>query len=471
MCGIVGIISNDAVNNDLYNALLSLQHRGQDSAGIATVDKTRLNLKKGLGLIENVFTEENLSLLNGNYGIAHVRYSTAGATPKKEVQPFLVGYPNLIAIAHNGNILNTTNLKEKFKDRTESESDSELVLHLLCSKLTDKELSDDNIFNAVKECMTELNGSYSIVCAIAGVGLLAFRDPQGIRPLVMGKSKNGVMFASETVAIDAINYEYVKDLDCGEAIIVRENLKISERILLKRESKHCMFEWIYFARPDSEIEGKSVYVARIKLGKLLAKQILDKKLDPDVIVPVPDTSKPSALGLSEETGILTEEGLIKNRYIGRTFIMPTQSKRDKALFVKLNPNKVVLENKKIILIDDSIVRGTTSRRIVNVAKKYANKIYFVSACAPIKYPCYYGVDFPLAEELIANQKTIEEIRKEINADELIYATIEDIKDCIRIKGLCTACLDGIYPTDVSDLQKSISESRKKERTEINKNEK
>jgi len=266
MCGIIGIISTEPVNIELYNSLLSLQHRGQDSAGIAVVDQTRLNLKKGLGLIENIFTEENLSLLWGNYGIAQVRYATSGATPKKEVQPFLIGYPNLIAMAHNGNILNTKSLKKRFNNRTESESDTELILHLLGSKLENKKLTNETIFNAVKECMQELNGSYSIVCAIAGVGLLAFRDPHGIRPLAMGKKDNGVMFASETVAIDTINYKYIKDLGCGEAIIVRENLKIEERILLPKEPRHCMFEWIYFARPDSEIEGKSVYVARIKLG-------------------------------------------------------------------------------------------------------------------------------------------------------------------------------------------------------------
>jgi len=467
MCGIIGIISKNEVVYELYNGLLALQHRGQDSAGIACQERIRLNIKKGVGLVGDIFTNDNLKLLKGNYGIAHVRYSTIGASLKQDAQPFFVGYPNLIAIAHNGNIVNYDCVANNFRKELESNCDVEIILHSLAEKIGANKPTKENIFNALEEIMKEMNGSYSCVCTIAGLGLLAFRDPHGIRPLIFGKNQNGFTFASETVALDAINYDYIRDIKPGEAVLITEDLQVHEKIILAKEPRHCMFEWIYFARPDSEIEGKSVYVARIKLGKALAKQIKYKGINADVIVPVPDTSKPSALGLSRELGVTTEEGLIKNRYIGRTFIMPTQKQREKAMFVKLNPSKVVLEDKNVILIDDSIVRGTTSRRIVNITKKYAKNVCFVSTCPPLKYPCYYGVDFPLPEELIANTKSVDEIKKEIGADELIYATIDDIKEAIRIPGLCLACLDKDYPTEITkELEKSIQNARNKERERI-----
>jgi len=461
MCGIIGIMNKDFVAEELYQGLIALQHRGQDSAGIITIDKVRANTKKGLGLVSDIFTTSNLSLLAGNYGIAHVRYSTAGGSLKKDAQPFLVGYPNLICLAHNGNILNCGEINKQFKDIMESDSDSEMMLHLFTSHLQKKEITEEDVFDAVKKTMQELNGSYSVVCAIAGIGLLAFRDPHGIRPLIMGKKDTSIAFTSESVALDTLGYDIVRDVSAGEAIIVKENGQIIERVLYKRNEKHCMFEWVYFSRPDSIIDGKSVYTARVDLGKNLAKHI---KFKGDVIVAVPDTSKPSARGLSKELKIDAEDGLIRNRYVGRTFIMPTQKQRDRAIFVKLNPNKAVVKDKNVILIDDSIVRGSTSRRIVKVMKRYSKDICFVSACPPIKYPCYYGVDFPLPEELIASKKTIDEIRKEIGADDLVYATIDDIKNAIGTENLCTACLDGKYPTHVcSELEDKIHYTRKKER--------
>ncbi len=454
------------VSSDVYRGLLALQHRGQDSAGIACFDKVRINLKKGVGLVSEVFTDANLSLLKGKAAIGHVRYATAGSTPKLDSQPFVVDIPHAMAIAHNGNAINYRDWEDHFQDRTESCCDSEVLLHLFSEKLNDdKHLTVETVFDAVKSFMGEVNGSYSIVCLVENLGLLAFRDPHANRPLVMGRRGADVAFASESVAFDAMGFDLVRDLKGGEALFVESNGTVHEKSLMPKANRHCMFEWVYFARPDSTLEGKSVYEVRIALGKELGAAIQAEKVKSDVVIPVPDTSRPAALGLSEQTGVPMQEGLIKNRYIGRTFIMPTQEGRDRAMNVKLNTVSSVVKNKDVLLVDDSIVRGTTAKKIVGVVKKEAKSVHLASTCPPIQYPCFYGIDFPIQTELVAHtEKTAEGIRKKLGADGLTYQSLDGLKRAIGLPGLCTACLDGKYPTPIpDDVRKKLELSRSAER--------
>ncbi|MBI5226108.1 amidophosphoribosyltransferase [Candidatus Micrarchaeota archaeon] len=479
MCGIIGIMGKADVAFDVYRGLLALQHRGQDSAGIACFDKVRINLKKGVGLVSEVFTDSNLSLLKGKTAIGHVRYATAGSTPKLDSQPFVVDIPHAMAIAHNGNAINYQDWDEHFKDRTESCCDSEVLLHLFSEKLNgDRQLTVDKIFDAVKAFMAEVNGSYGIVCLVENLGLLAFRDPHANRPLAMGRRGADVAFASESVAFDAMGFDMVRDLKGGEAIFVESDGTIHEKSLLPKPAKHCMFEWVYFARPDSTLDGKSVYEVRIALGKELGKAIQKDSAGkmqgqnglsmPDVVIPVPDTSRPAALGLAEQTGISLQEGLIKNRYIGRTFIMPTQEGRERAMNVKLNTVTSVVKGKDVLLVDDSIVRGTTAKKIVGVVKKEAKSVHLASTCPPIQYPCFYGIDFPIQSELVAyTEKNLDGIRKKLGADGLTYQSLDGLKRAIGLPGLCTACLDGHYPTPIPDaMRKKLELSRSAERKKV-----
>jgi len=471
VCGIIGIMGQSNVSFDVYRALLALQHRGQDSAGIACFDKVRINLKKGVGLVSDVFTDSNLSLLKGKAAIGHVRYATAGSTPKLDSQPFVVDIPHAIAIAHNGNAINYLDWESHFKDRTESCCDSEVLLHLLSEKLNgERQLTVEKVFDGVQAFMKEVNGSYAIVCLVEDLGLLAFRDPHANRPLVMGTRGTDVAFASESVAFDAMGFELVRDLKAGEAIFVTYDGQIHERVLLPKGPRHCMFEWVYFARPDSTLEGKSVYDVRIELGKQLGKALAKNKAALDVVVPVPDTSRPAALGLSEQTGIAMQEGLIKNRYIGRTFIMPTQESRERAMNVKLNTVSSVVKDKDVLLVDDSVVRGTTAKRIVAVVKKEAKSVHLASTCPPIQYPCFYGIDFPIQSELVAfTEKSEDGIRKKLNVDGLTYQSLEGLKKAIGLPGLCTACLDGDYPTPIpAELRQKLELYRTAERKKAEK---
>jgi len=469
VCGIIGIMGQQNVSFDVYRGLLALQHRGQDSAGIACFDKVRINLKKGVGHVSEVFSDANLALLKGKAAIGHVRYATAGSTPKLDSQPFVVDIPHAIAFAHNGNAINYLDWQHAFSDRTESCCDTEVLLHLFSEKLNgEKHLTVEKVFDAVQAFMKEVNGSYAIVALVENLGILAFRDPHANRPLALGRRGADVAFASESVAFDAMGFELVRDIKAGEAVFVESNGTIHEKVLLAKASRHCMFEWVYFARPDSQLEGKSVYEVRIALGKELGKAMQKQGSSADVVVPVPDTSRPAALGLAEQTKIPMQEGLIKNRYIGRTFIMPTQESREKAMNVKLNTVTPVVKDKNVLLVDDSIVRGTTAKRIVGVVKKEAKSVHLASTCPPIKYPCFYGIDFPIQSELVAFQEKSEEgIRKKLAADGLTYQSLEGLRKAIGVPGLCTACLDGDYPTDIPDaLRNKLESARSSERKKV-----
>ncbi len=477
MCGIIGIMGKTDVAFDVYRGLLALQHRGQDSAGIACFDKVRINLKKGVGLVTEVFTDANLSLLKGKAAIGHVRYGTAGSTPLLDMSPFVVDIPHAIAFAHNGNTVNLPDLEKPFKDRAQSCCDSEVLLHLFSEKLNGGSLTIPGVFDAVRAFMKEVNGSYSIVCLVENIGLLAFRDPRANRPLVLGKRGGDIAFASESVAFDAMGFELIRDLKPGEAVFVQSDGTIHERTLMAEKPRHCMFEWVYFARPDSVLEGKSVYEVRIALGKELGKAVMKNLKEnvagqpqADVVIPVPDTSRPAALGLAEQIKVPMQEGLIKNRYIGRTFIMPTQESRERAMNVKLNTVSVVVKDRDVLLVDDSVVRGTTAKRIVGVVKKEAKTVHLASTCPPIQYPCFYGIDFPIQNELVAHQeKDVDGIRKKLGADGLTYQGIEGLRKAIGVPGLCTACLDGDYPTEIPEvIRKKLEAFRSDERRKVEK---
>ena len=482
MCGFIGIISRDSnVAYDLYMALNTLQHRGQDGTGILTFDGNEFYVHKGVGLVSEFYNEQNLSELKGRIGIGHVRYPTIGSDPKKDVQPFVTYQPFGIGICHNGNLVNYDSLKQtllkKHNRRMRSNNDVEVILGLFASELQKicKEgvCNENDIFDALKNAMQQINGGYSCVSVVADKGLLAFRDQNAIRPVVFAeKIVDGKVvaygFASESVALDALGFRIIKDLEPGEAVIVDENMQYHSKIVVKGQKRACMFEWVYFARPDSVIENKGVYEVRLNLGNELAEIWKKNGLKADVVIPVPETSKTAAVSFAQAIGLPYREGLIKNRYVGRTFIMPHQKKREFGVRIKLNPVVREIKGKSVILIDDSIVRGTTSRKIVDMVRNAgATEVHFVVTCPPIKYPCYYAIDFANKTELIAGEKTIEEIREEIGADSLTYQEIERLKSAIGLgNNLCMACLTGEYVTEVSEAQKKLlGETRDKERAE------
>ena len=466
-CGVVGAINGGGeVVDRVWLALLALQHRGQESFGIYTHDGERFSQRKKLGLINGL---ENFSHLRGNIGIGHVRYSTIGksaeellrqdsAVTDKFAQPFFIDYQRRgIAFCHNGNIVNTLSLSKSLLSSgifLSSECDAEVILKTMVCEL----LKTSDIENSLKSCMGKLEGAYSAV-AMTGEGeVLAFRDPYGFRPLCFGENEDLSIFASESVALNVNGIDTLTDVKPGELIVIRPDQKPWRRRVYPCERKaHCMFEYVYFSRPDSILNGRDVYAARIKLGVNLARSYETKA---DVIVPVPDTARPAAEGISRETGIQVAEGLIKNRYVGRTFIMPEQQARDDSVNVKLNPVQSVLKDKSVILVDDSIVRGTTSKKIVNMIKKAGAKHVEVwITCPPIKSPCFYGIDIATHAELIAANKTVPQISRTIGADKLCYQTLEGLVDAIGVapEHLCLACLTGDYPTPtaqkIADLMK------------------
>ncbi|MCD6557690.1 MAG: amidophosphoribosyltransferase [Candidatus Aenigmarchaeota archaeon] len=473
MCGFIGIIKLNGkdVAEELVTGLLSIQHRGQDSSGIITSDRSRFHIKKNAGLVSNVFSKSDVKSLKGNVGIGHVRYSTIGFDIENDSQPFFVNYPFGIALAHNGNIANYEEIRSSLEKESHrqltSRCDAELILNVFADEMsrTSGDFSIGKVFDSLGPLMKKLNGSYSAVAIINGHGLLAFRDPNGLRPMIFGKNDSGFIFASETVVLNLLDYTYIRDVKPGEAIFIDNNGKIHSKIIDAREKTPCMFEWVYFARPDSTIEGRSVYDVRLRLGEELAKR-WDK--DVDVVIPVPDTSRTAAMGFAKAIGAEYREGLIKNRYVGRTFIMPAQKKRDNAVKLKLNPITSEIKGKKIALVDDSIVRGTTSKRLVSLLRKYgAKEIHLVVTCPPIKYPCFYGIDIATRKELIASDKSVEEIRKFLGADSITYQTIEGLKRAIGMNSICTACLTGNYPTNISETDISRFEKiREEERSRV-----
>ncbi|RZA02645.1 MAG: amidophosphoribosyltransferase [Moraxellaceae bacterium] len=441
MCGIVGIVGKRDVNVQLYDALTILQHRGQDAAGIVTCQNGRMAQQKANGLVQDVFRTRHMQRLLGNMGIGHVRYPTAGSSGPAMAQPFYVNSPYGIALAHNGNLTNTNKLSEDLFNtdlrHVNTDSDSEVLLNVFAHELQLQgklKPSPDDIFAAVAGVHNRITGGYAVVSLIAGYGLIAFRDPNGIRPLVYGtrESSEGTeyMIASESVALDVLGFHLIDDVAPGEAIYITEGGQLHRRQCAKHSRlAPCIFEHVYFARPDSIMDGISVYKARLRQGEKLADKILRERPDHDidVVIPIPDSSRVAGQALAQRLGVKFREGLVKNRYIGRTFIMPGQQQRKKSVRQKLNPIELEFKGKNVLLVDDSIVRGTTCQQIIQMARDAgARKVYFASAAPAVKYPNVYGIDMPTTSELIAHGRTDEEVCKEIGADWLIYQDLEDL---------------------------------------------
>lgn len=442
MCGIIGTIAQSHVKQDIYDALTMIQHRGQDAAGIMTSDGDRIFLRKSNGLVRDVVHAKHMLRLHGNMGIGHVRYPTAGSESAAEAQPFYVNSPYGLGIVHNGNLVNSEALKENLlaKDlrHLNTNSDSEVLLNVFAHELQRQgsiNLNIEDIFTAVKHVHKRCDGAYAAIIMIAGHGLLAIRDPHGIRPLVYGqrKAKNGkteYMIASESIALDALGYQLIADVLPGEAVFIdlQGNLQ-KQQCVDKPEYSPCIFEFVYLARPDSIIDGISVHKVRLAMGEKLAEKILKQRPqhDIDVVIPIPDTSRTAALPLAQRLGVKYREGFVKNRYVGRTFIMAGQQQRRKSVRQKLNAISMEFKNKNVLLVDDSIVRGTTSKEIIQMARDAgAKKVYFASAAPEVCYPNVYGIDMPVAKELVAHDRTVEEIAKFIGADWLIYQDLTDL---------------------------------------------
>ena len=469
MCGIVGIVSKGPVNQLLYDGLTVLQHRGQDAAGIVTAEGRTFHMHKNKGLVRDVFRTRDMRALTGNMGIGHCRYPTAGsAASAAESQPFYVNSPFGVVLGHNGNLVNTAELqRELFQDdlrHVNTNSDSEVLLNVLAHEFQiaarGVRLDPDAIFNAVAGVHRRAKGAYAIVAMIAGYGLLAFRDPLGIRPLIIGKKEsveNGVdfMVASESVAIDVMGFQIMRDVAPGEAILVDLSGNFfSRQCALNPSLNPCIFEYVYLARPDSVIDGISVYETRSRMGESLGKKILRENPDIkiDVVIPIPDTSRPSAVEVAQVLGVKYREGFVKNRYIGRTFIMPGQDERKKSVRQKLNAMAIEFKGKNVLLVDDSIVRGTTSKEIVQMARDCgALKVYFASAAPPVRFPNVYGIDMPTRSELIASDSDATQVATAIGADAVFYqdldASLEDVRACNpAVQNFDASCFDGKYIT-------------------------
>ena len=487
MCGVVGILGGKHVNQDIYDALTVLQHRGQDAAGILTCEDNRVNLRKDNGLVKDVFQKRHMRRLIGRLGIGHCRYPTAGSSSPAEAQPFYVNSPFGIALAHNGNLTNAEELREElFRDdlrHLNTNSDSEILLNVLAHELykvlgDDKhELTANDVFTAIEHVYQRVSGGFAVVASIVGFGLIAFRDKHAIRPLVFGEKnvagEKEFIFASESVALDTLDFELVRDVEAGEAMIVTLDGEVHSKVCDdSREYSPCIFEHVYLARPDSMMDGISVYKTRLRMGEMLAKKIQREwpDHDIDVVIPIPDTSRTSALQLANELNVPYREGFIKNRYIGRTFIMPGQAERKKSVKQKLNAIDLEFRGKNVLLVDDSIVRGTTSKQIVQMARDAgAKKVYFASAAPAVRYPNVYGIDMPAASELVANKRTDEEVCQVICADRLFYQDLQDLVECAvagnpNITRYDTSCFSHEYITgDVTDEYLTNLESKRNDK--------
>lgn len=488
MCGIIGIVGRRPVNQALYDGLTVLQHRGQNSAGIVTYENGRLYLRKGNGLVRDVFQARHMQELIGHVGIGHVRYPTAGSSSSAEAQPFYVNSPFGITLGHNGNLINTESLQRELflQDRRHinTESDSEVLLNIFAQELLHQQpmhLEPEHVFNAVAGVHNRCRGAYSVIAMINGHGIVAFRDPHGIRPVVYGMRETDkgpeYMVASESVALDTLGFTLIRDLEPGEAIYIDLNGYLHTRQCASNpQYSPCIFEYVYFARPDSIIDDIFVHKARMRMGDYLGRKILRDwpDHDIDVVIPIPETSRTSALELAMRLGVKYREGFIKNRYIARTFIMPGQTQRKKSVRQKLNPIGLEFQNKNVLLVDDSIVRGTTSREIVMMARDAgAKRVYFASASPPVRYPNIYGIDMPAAHELIAHERTEQEVCEAICADRLIYQDLPDLVRSVqsgnaKIRRFDTAVFDGDYVTGVSpeylvNLEQQRSEGKRVKR--------
>jgi amidophosphoribosyltransferase len=481
MCGIVGIVGHSNVNQDIYDALTVLQHRGQDAAGIATCEEHELFLRKDNGLVRDVFRTRHMLTLRGQVGIGHVRYPTAGTADALEAQPFYTSAPYGITLAHNGNLINAEQLKrEVFLEdlrHVNTDSDSEILLNVLAhelQKLGKLRLAPEDIFHAVSEVHRRCRGGYAVVAMIVGYGVLAFRDPLGIRPVCFGRRESAqgpeYMVASESVALDALGFELIRDVLPGEAVFIDSSSRLFlQQCAPQTDYAPCIFEFVYLARPDSIIDNVSVYKARLRMGEHLAAKIMRDwpDHDIDVVIPIPDTSRTAALPLAYNLGVKYREGFIKNRYIGRTFIMPGQGERRKSVRQKLNAIGLEFEGKNVLLVDDSIVRGTTSQQIIEMAREAgARRVYFASAAPPVRYQNVYGIDMPVAGELVAHNRTEDDVARFIGADRLMYQSVDDLIESVRrgnpgIGRFDLSCFTGDYVTGgvSTDYLERIAERR------------
>ncbi|MHB1942193.1 MAG: amidophosphoribosyltransferase [Acidiferrobacteraceae bacterium] len=466
MCGIIGVLASSPVNQAIYDGLTVLQHRGQDAAGIITSEGSRVHLRKDNGLVRDVFLAHHMLSLKGNMGLGHVRYPTAGCSSSAEAQPLYVNSPFGLAIAHNGNLTNAAELKEElFREdwrHINTDSDSEVLLNVFAHELHRAgrlRLTPEHIFRAVAGVHRRCRGAYAVAIMIVGFGLLAFRDPHGIRPIVYGRRDTDAgpehIVASESVALDVLGFELIRDVLPGEALFIDLKGEMHQQQCADNPSHApCIFEHVYMARPDSIMDGIAVYKTRLRMGQKLARRVMREwpDHDIDVVIPIPDTSRTAALEMANEMNLKYREGFIKNRYIGRTFIMPGQAQRRRSVRHKLNAIDLEFRGKTVLLVDDSIVRGTTSSQIIQMAREAgARKVYFASAAPAVRYPNVYGIDMPSVHELVANGRTTEEIAQEIGADRLIYQDLRDLVDSARegnprITQFDTSCFDGIYVT-------------------------
>jgi len=464
MCGIVGVVSQSPVNQLIYDALLLLQHRGQDAAGIVTEHETKFFMHKAKGMVRDVFRTRNMRSLPGNCGLGQVRYPTAGnAFSEEEAQPFYVNAPFGIVLVHNGNLTNAQALKAELFNadhrHINTESDSEVLLNVLAHEIDATTrgvpLSPTEVFEAVRRVHCRVRGSYAVIALIAGHGVLAFRDPFGIRPLSLGRSDDTWMLASESVALEGTGHRFERNVAPGEAVFIDlQGQMHAQQCAAAPVLNPCIFEFVYLARPDSVLDGISVYQARLNLGETLAKRVISTvpPNEIDVVIPIPESSRPSAAQLAQLLGLPYREGFVKNRYVGRTFIMPGQSVRKKSVRQKLNVIASEFKGRNVLLVDDSIVRGTTSQEIVQMAREAgARKVYLASAAPPVRYPNVYGIDMPTSQELVAHNRTVDEIRAIIGCDALIYQDVDAMKRAIGqinpdIKGFDASCFDGVYVT-------------------------
>lgn len=492
MCGVVGIAGKSPVNQMLFDALTMLQHRGQDAAGIVTCHNGRLFLRKDNGMVRDVFHTRHMRALLGNYGIGHVRYPTAGSSSSAEAQPFYVNSPYGITLAHNGNLTNAADIHDDlFKTdlrHMNTDSDSEVLLNVFAHELQKcgtLEPKPEDIFHTVKRVHERCKGAYGVVAMITGHGIVGFRDPNGIRPLIYGSreletGEKEYIIASESVAITALGFKVERDIAPGEAVFIdAQGQLFTQQCADNSRYRPCIFEYVYFARPDAIIDGISVYKARLKMGETLAQKILrdwGEQHDIDVVIPIPDTSRTSALELANALGVKFREGFMKNRYIGRTFIMPGQQQRKKSVRQKLNPVELEFKGKNVLLVDDSIVRGTTCNEIIQMARDAgAKKVYFASAAPMVKYPNVYGIDMPVKSELIASNRSVEEIQEIIGADRLIFQDLGDLKTAVKtskvpeVQDFDCSVFDGIYVTGdidtayLDDLAMSRNDLAKKQK--------
>ena len=462
MCGVIGVYENGDAFKDLYQGILAIQHRGQDSAGIVTYDG-RFHTKKGNGLVNDIFNAENAERLQGSIGIGHTRYPTVGGGRGEDAQPFFVNSPFGIIMAHNGNVINYAELKkvlfDKFCRILNSDNDVEVILNIFAQELAKQDirkLKPENVFQAVKGIFNQVKGSYSVIAYVAEQGMVAFRDPFGIKPLVYGKRNDGAApsyaIASESVSLNLMNFSEIKDVKPGQVIFIDNDRNIHTRRLVNLPHTPCLFEWVYFARPDSFIDEVNVYNCRILLGRFLADEIKKQNLKVDVVVPVPDSARDAAIEIARRLNLRYREALVKNRYIGRTFIMPSDESRKTSVRLKLNPIASEFKGKNILLVDDSIVRGNTSRAIIEMVRACgAKKVYFGAYSPPLRFPCVYGIDMQTHAEFIAANSTVGEVAEKIGADKVIYQPLESLKKAVHMGNeelteFCGACFDGIYPT-------------------------